>query len=165
MSNFKNRFIIHNVQLKWNNSLRDIILHYVHQVNQRRGFVYYMSRRAVRFIIDIVEEQTKVRDGIESKRLFNTPRPSPAPFIQENTSKFSLEARIESLISDGKGFVDARDPQDFLASRETPEVQKQPEEFAAQDSYHLRLVAPQIQLQSNQECYSRRLGNCERKWS
>src|SRR5205814_7223579 len=56
ISDFNNRFIIHNIHLKWNNSLRNIILRYIHQVSQRRGFVYYMSRRAVKFILDIVEE-------------------------------------------------------------------------------------------------------------
>ena len=147
-SGFKNRFLIHNVQLKWNNSLRDIIMHYVHQVNQRRGFVYYMSRRAVRFIIDIVEEQTKSRDATGPTQSFNDPRPSPAPVDQQNPNNCSLEARIESLMNDGKGSVDANDPQDLMVLRQDPNVQNQAEQFATQDSYHLRLVAPQIQLQS-----------------
>ena len=64
-SDFNNRFIIHNMQLKWNNALRNIILRYSHQVSQRRGFVYYMSRRAVKFIIDIVEEQNKSAQELE----------------------------------------------------------------------------------------------------
>ncbi|KAH8672643.1 mitochondrial protein from FMP27-domain-containing protein, partial [Tricladium varicosporioides] len=37
VSDFNNRFVIHNVQLKWNNLLRNIILRYIHQVSQRRG--------------------------------------------------------------------------------------------------------------------------------
>ena len=60
-NDFNNRFIIHNIHLKWGNSLRNIILRYIHQVSQRRGFVYYMSRRAVKFILDVVEEQNKSR--------------------------------------------------------------------------------------------------------
>lgn len=47
ITDFNNRFIVHDAQVKWTNSLRNIILRYIHQVTQRRGFVYYMSRRAV----------------------------------------------------------------------------------------------------------------------
>ena len=61
-SDFNNRFIVHNAQIKWNNSLRNIILRYIHQNSQRRGFVYYMSRRAVKFILDVIDERRKQED-------------------------------------------------------------------------------------------------------
>ncbi|PHH70120.1 hypothetical protein CDD80_6220 [Ophiocordyceps camponoti-rufipedis] len=56
-SDYENRFVIHNMEFKWNNVLRNIVLRYIHQVSQRRGFVYYLSRPAVKFLLDIVEEQ------------------------------------------------------------------------------------------------------------
>ena len=147
---FKNCFIIHNVQLKWNNALRDTVLHYAHQVNQRRGFVYYMSRRAVKFIIDIVHEQQhtdRTRQGRASRRS----HASLAEGNQGQESRSSLEARINDILSDGKESVDADDPRETHANPSEASTglgQVSSEEFATHDSYHLRLIAPQIQLQS-----------------
>ncbi|KLU89118.1 hypothetical protein MAPG_08094, partial [Magnaporthiopsis poae ATCC 64411] len=75
-SDFKNRFVVHNMQLKWNNLLRNIILRYSHQVSQRRGFVYYLSRPAIKFILDIVEEQNKTKTSRPTNA--STPAPSGA---------------------------------------------------------------------------------------
>ncbi|KAL2864526.1 FMP27 family protein [Aspergillus lucknowensis] len=146
-SDFNNRFMIHSVQLKWNNSLRNIILRYIHQVSQRRGFVYYMSRRAVKFILDIVEEQSK-NQGSYSKLFKDTSRrPSD---VQDNDD--SVNDRIEQLLHDAKRFVSAEE-QDPREQNEPQTVRSDSSdnispEFTAQNSYHLRLIAPQIQLQS-----------------
>lgn len=147
-SDFDNRFIIHNIQLKWNNSLRNIILRYIHQVGQRRGFVYYMSRRAVKFILDIVEEQGKSK----------TKRPSPhaGPHSESEPERdggdeISVEDRIEQLLSDAKRCVNADDGA-VGEEKDSPQLAggsaKIAPEFTPQNSYHLRLIAPQIQLQS-----------------
>ncbi|KAG9241968.1 golgi-body localization protein domain-containing protein [Calycina marina] len=144
VSDFNNRFVIHNMQLKWNNLLRNIILRYIHQVSQRRGFVYYLSRRAVKFILDIVEEQNKAKANARSRSASAGPRkstPSSASPVDDS------DEMIREIIADGKRFVDADDPQ-------APEITKDPaannmsSEFTPQNSYHLRLIAPQIQLQS-----------------
>ena len=155
VSDFNNRFIVHNVQLKWNNSLRNIILRYVHQVSQRRGFVYYMSRRAVKFILDIVEEQNrnKEKDGNTSQQQTPTGHPSPAlsSIFQDDENGIDLETRIKEIINDGKKFVDANDPEppnDSPKHASTSMGYNISEEFTPQNSYHIRLIAPQIQLQS-----------------
>ncbi|KAL2891428.1 UPF0648 protein C3H5.09c [Ceratocystis lukuohia] len=67
-SDYNNRFVIHNLHFKWNNELRNIVLRYFDQVSLRRGLVYYLSRPAVKFILDIVEEQERAK--------FNTPKRS-----------------------------------------------------------------------------------------
>lgn len=149
VSDFNNRFVIHNMQLKWNNMLRNIILRYIHQVSQRRGFVYYLSRRAVKFILDIVEEQNKAKAG------------RPTPNTQTNTSDESnnqddngniqeVEERINELLADGKNFVKADDKVHETAQRVSVDNLDSniAHEFTPQNSYHLRLIAPQIQLQS-----------------
>ncbi|KAK9323136.1 golgi-body localization protein domain-containing protein [Lipomyces orientalis] len=64
-SDFNNRFIFHNVHIKWTNSIRNIFLRYMHQVEQRRGLIYYMSRRAVRFLEDLVKEQQEAKKAAE----------------------------------------------------------------------------------------------------
>ncbi|PMD39173.1 hypothetical protein L207DRAFT_530611 [Hyaloscypha variabilis F] len=157
VSDFNNRFVIHNMQLKWNNMLRNIILRYIHQVSQRRGFVYYLSRRAVKFILDIVEEQNKGKEGKAAKPGTNTQADNSAtasspisPQTDEAASQ-DIEDRIREILADGKNFVNVDDPQ----TQETSERASHEEldaniggDFMAQSSYHLRLIAPQIQLQS-----------------
>ena len=157
VTDFNNRFIVHNVQLKWNNALRNIILRYIHQVSQRRGFVYYMSRRAVKFILDIVEEQNKAHQkGNTASGSDSTPRRSfQGP--DDEDDHLTVQDRIDQIINDGKRFVDADDSS-------SGEEQQRPktsdigedisDEFTAQKSYHVRLIAPQIQLQSEKNSKS-----------
>ncbi|MCJ1291519.1 hypothetical protein MMC34_003064 [Xylographa carneopallida] len=155
ISDFNNRFIVHNVQLKWNNSLRNIILRYVHQVSQRRGFVYYMSRRAVKFILDIVDEQNRNKEKLYQQSQQRTPTNDPSPSMsfkfRDEDSEFDIDDRIEELLNDGKNFVNADDPEppnNSPGHASTSIGHNISEEFTPQNSYHVRLIAPQIQLQS-----------------
>ncbi|KAI5288919.1 hypothetical protein KEM54_004672 [Ascosphaera aggregata] len=152
---FNNRFSIHNVQMKWNNSLRNIILRYMHQVSQRRGFVYYMSRRAVKFILDIVEEQSKTK--IKHAELDDT---SSDADTRDVDSELSVEDRIEQLLGDARRFVEADSEKERQRGRPQPpkrsvsavleeELYDISPDFTAVNSYHLRLITPQIQLQSD----------------
>ena len=143
-NDFNNRFMIHNVQLKWNNSLRNIILRYSHQVSQRRGFVYYMSRRAVKFILDIVEEQNK------NKR--KNPKTSRGQTRSDNDDE-NVEDRIEQLLNDAKRYVNAEESEPTESNNQSPSHSDNSSEniapeFTPQNSYYLRLIAPQIQLLS-----------------
>lgn len=159
-SDFNNRFIIHNVQLKWNNSLRNIILRYVHQVSQRRGFVYYLSRRAVKFILDIVEEQNKSKHKPSDDPPPQALQAESAPKVLTEADKdqdSDVESRIQELLNDAKRFVDADDP---VQAEATPKPntyemdQDVSQSFTPLNSYHVRLVAPQIQLQSEKHSQS-----------
>lgn len=160
ISDFNNRFIIHNIQLKWNNSLRNIILRYVHQVSQRRGFVYYMSRRAVKFILDIVQEQSKSKQksSDDTSSVSTEAGDSPEIVIEtEETEGSSIEQRILELLNDAKKFVHADDPSQAdttekpISSGKDEDISQS---FAPVNSYHVRLVAPQIQLQSEKHSRS-----------
>lgn len=150
MSDFNNRFIAHNPQVKWNNSLRNIILRYVHQVSQRRGFVYYMSRRAVKFILDIVDEQKKTKEK-DVEQLNSATMPSTNPLSPMEDDELDINDRIKQLLDDGKKFVDANDPQTAEAEKPSADnVEKDiGHEFTPQNTYHVRLIAPQVQLQSD----------------
>lgn len=150
LSEFNNRFIVHHAQVKWTNSLRNIILRYIHQVSQRRGFVYYMSRRAVKFILDIVEEQKKSKERSSNTKEEGLTK-SPSLLSSEGDDELSVQERIRQLLEDGNKFVNANDPM-------TPDESKKPSlgdvdhnissKFTPQNTYHFRLIAPQIQLQS-----------------
>ncbi|KAI1410196.1 mitochondrial protein from FMP27-domain-containing protein [Hypoxylon sp. FL1857] len=152
-SDFKNRFVVHNMQLKWNNLLRNIILRYSHQVSQRRGFVYYLSRPAVKFILDIVEEQTRAKQNKSTNAPNNETQRSSAANSSGQTSDTDpdIEYRIKQILRDGRKYVDA----DGYAASEGPTNTNMEDitsgiadDFAPQNSYHVRLIAPQIQLQS-----------------
>lgn len=143
VTDFNNRFIIHNAQLKWNNSLRNIILRYIHEVGQRRGFVYYMSRRAVKFILDIVDEQKKSKQR-------SAETTSASSIHGRDADEMSVEDRVQQLVDDAKKFVKA---EDSSSDEERDEKGDEPGrdisvDYMAQNSYHVRLIAPQIQLQS-----------------
>jgi hypothetical protein len=149
ISDFNNRFIIHNVHLKWSNSLRNIILRYIHQVSQRRGFVYYMSRRAVKFILDVVEEQNKSRGPSTSSA--DDDVATPMPFRDEGNS--SIDETVEQLLQDGRKFVEADDAEQRAGNNTEKAHQSKADEdvaedYVAQNAYLVRFIAPQIQLQS-----------------
>ncbi|KAI0402939.1 mitochondrial protein from FMP27-domain-containing protein [Xylaria palmicola] len=153
-SDFKNRFVVHNMQLKWNNLLRNIILRYSHQVSQRRGFVYYLSRPAVKFILDIVEEQTKAKQNSKTKAPSAAPNPPRAtkPDGQVDETYDDIEYRIKQILKDGRKYVNAdKSGASEAATNANMEdiIGGIAEDFAPQSSFHVRLIAPQIQLQSD----------------
>ena len=171
-SDFTNRFVVHNMKLKWNNMLRNIILRYIHQVSQRRGFVYYLSRPAVKFILDIVEEQVKLKaaaaaspatgdsssiagaSGVSGSA--STPDLGTSNRLERASSK-DIEDRIRKILQDGRKFV-TDDNEGTEGGKKEGTVYCTPmedltggiaTEFTPQNSYHVRLIAPQIQLQSD----------------
>lgn len=151
-SDFNNRFIVHNAQIKWNNSLRNIILRYVHQVSQRRGFVYYMSQRAVKFIMDVIEERRKADNSSTPKRQ-KSQTTQMGPMSPDLDDEQTLQDRIDQLLKDGRDFVSADEP---FAQEENEDSQGGPKDnigsqFVPLSIYHFRLVAPQIQLQSEKD--------------
>lgn len=145
-SEFNNRFVIHNMQLKWNNLLRNIVLRYIHQNGQRRGFVYYLSRRAIKFILDMVDEQNK------TKASQTVPNSSPDTPSNDKPAAQNIEERIRSILGEGRRFSGTSD----FATNDDGSISGTIEdleagiskEFSPQNSYHVRLIAPQIQLQS-----------------
>ncbi|KAK4123562.1 hypothetical protein N657DRAFT_645144 [Parathielavia appendiculata] len=148
-SDFKNRFVVHNMQLKWNNTLRNIILRYIHQVSQRRGFVYYLSRPAVKFILDLVEEQSKSKTGNGGS--VPTPR-APGSNPDSNgtgpDTEKDIEDRIRRILQDSKKFASS-DNADGINPSMADLSSGIADVFTTQNSYHVRLIAPQIQLQSD----------------
>lgn len=153
-SDFNNRFVIHNLQLKWNNLLRNIVLRYFHQSSQRRGFIYYLSRPAVKFILDIVEEQNRAKADKPSKASSTkTPNgrnsPDPSTKVDEDSD---IEERIRKILGEGRKFTSASwgvNGEGVVDGSIEDLTSGIADEFTAQSSYHVRLIAPQIQLQSD----------------
>ncbi|PNY27019.1 Uncharacterized protein TCAP_03051 [Tolypocladium capitatum] len=151
-SDFNNRFVVHNMQLKWNNLLRNIVLRYIHQNSQRRGFIYYLSRPAVKFILDIVEEQNKAKSNKPGKAASNTgTSSSPDLSVQERDSAQDLEDHIKNILGEGCGRTNASFATNGDGTCTAIEDLENgiSKEFSPQRGYHVRLIAPQIQLQSD----------------
>ncbi|KAF1835574.1 hypothetical protein BDW02DRAFT_282370 [Decorospora gaudefroyi] len=164
-NDFNNRFIIHNIHLKWGNSLRNVILRYIHQVSQRRGFVYYMSRRAVKFILDVVEEQNKSRGP-------STSAPNETPMAGDHEAGLNMEETLQQLLQDGTKFVNAWEKDKKSKSGTSPDAgvgaatadsshanatkaeENVADDYVSQNGYLVRLIAPQIQLQSEKDTKS-----------
>ena len=150
-SDFKNRFVVHNMQLKWNNTLRNIILRYIHQVGQRRGFVYYLSRPAVKFILDLVEEQAKSKTAKGGSAA--TPAGAsgtPDTNGSDRHVEKDIEDKIRRILQDGKKFTSSDDADGAGTHPSMADLSSGlADEFTTQNSYHVRLIAPQIQLQSD----------------
>lgn len=148
-SDFKNRFVVHNMQLKWNNTLRNIILRYIHQVGQRRGFVYYLSRPAVKFILDLVDEQTKSKTAKQAAPSATTGSTPDGKGADREIQK-DIEDRIRKILQDGKKFSTGDDGENAGTHPTMADLSSGiADEFTTQNSYHVRLIAPQIQLQSD----------------
>jgi hypothetical protein len=157
-SEFCNRFILHNMQLKWNNVLRNIVLRYIHQNSQRRGFIYYLSRPAIKFILDIVEEQNKAKaaksgagGGRSSMGGNRNQSPGPSVHNTENESPQDFENRIRNILGEGRKFHNASfatDGEGNVQGTIEDLISGISDDFTPQSSYHVRLIAPQIQMQS-----------------
>lgn len=149
---FDNRFIVHNMQAKWSNALRNIIIRYIHQVNQRRGFVYYMSRRATKFILDIVEEQ-----GHEYTETVHSTDSGTQGLSSDASNPQSIESLLQQLLDDPVKLVVANDglpsnSKNFGGENSTARdglANDISDDYLPLNSYHVRLIAPQIQLQSD----------------
>ena len=150
-SDFNNRFIVHNAQIKWNNSLRNIILRYIHQNGQRRGFVYYMSQRAVKFILDVIEERRKTENVATPTRNKSLATEQAIMSPDGLDDEATVQDRIDELLRDGRSFVNADDPGPNN-STSTPTNDGPNDDIAIEytplNTYQFRLIAPQVQLQS-----------------
>jgi hypothetical protein len=154
-SDFNNRFVVHNMQLKWNNLLRNIILRYFHQNSQRRGFIYYLSRPAIKFILDIVEEQSRAKTSRPGKPQ-STPvqdgqSPSRTSTSADKKNAQDIADRIKNILGQGgkyRGSNLSFNEDGSTSGTMEDLVYGISDEFSPQSSYHIRLIAPQIQLQS-----------------
>ncbi|EAZ63310.2 mitochondrial protein, partial [Scheffersomyces stipitis CBS 6054] len=72
VSEFHNRFIVHNLQLKWDNGLRDSFMEYIQRVSDRKSLVYFMSKKAVDLVSSVINEQWDQEDYVDiQETMFN----------------------------------------------------------------------------------------------
>ena len=154
---FKNRFIVHNLQLKWHNDVRNVIFNYIHQISRRRGFIYYMSQRAIKFLSDVVKEQKLQQELSEANA--NVDDEVNGSETATAAALDDVALLIQQLLDDKKEhFVVLDETQARASQADQPGVAKRMasidlsadlgEVYAVKNEYSVQLIAPQIQLQS-----------------
>lgn len=136
-SAFANRFIVHNLQLKWNNDLRNAVSHYLARVGDRRSNSYYITRRAVKYLEDLANNHA---NNARSSDVQEEQGPDIHAILREfNSDSAKEDPHFDGMLDDMNGNLadfDAR-----LAATDGS--------FTADKKYLVRLTSPQIQLVSD----------------
>lgn len=135
-SSFSNRFIVHSVQIKWNNVVRNSLLRYFHRVGERRSIAYFLTQRAVRYLDDLMEKQNKrsVDDDSSSDLLLSHEYLGD---IFQGLKASSSRSNLKNLDNESFSLND-----DLRATEN--------ENFIPEDRYLIKFISPQIQLISDQ---------------
>lgn len=124
-SDFQSRFIFHNLQLRWDNNLRDHFMEYIQKVSDRKSQVYFMSKKAVDLVESVMKEQDLSGE---------VPANEDTNGDDTNFGRKTAEEVID-------GFED-------ILSEMDPKTQE------CEYKYLLKLIHPQIQLISNRDPHS-----------
>ncbi|KAL0080005.1 golgi-body localization protein domain-containing protein [Phycomyces blakesleeanus] len=155
MGYFRQRYIVHNAQILWNNSIRNIIYHLLDVQAHKRALTYYMSARAVKFLRDMNEthrqNQRNEMGGSEEN--------------ESNSGIQMAQELIEKLLADQKNIYAANETEG--TSKDTrrgsgfsetsnknvndPEahINSIPSGYLMKSGYLIDLLNPQISLQSD----------------
>lgn len=159
MGPFKVRYIAHNPQILWNNSVRNILYHGMDLRDQRRALSYYLTSRTVKFLRDLIEaadlhygdfSKPFVLDDNEGGMDSNMAEELIAKLLSEKETSFYAPNETEE-----EGQQDDSDSGDVDMSRSdnvnNPRMQLKtiPKQFVMKSSYLVDLLNPQISLQSD----------------
>ncbi|KAI8378002.1 golgi-body localization protein domain-containing protein [Radiomyces spectabilis] len=160
MGHFKQRYIVHNPQILWNNSVRNIVYQCLDLQARKRALTYYMSTRAMKFLREVTEQSRKQRQWKVDQFSLDD---NDGVFDQHMT-----EDLIEKLLSEQGANLYAPNETEDTSKNDTSSVnfemsnhdnvndadfQKNsiPEGYAMKSSYLVDLLNPQISLQSDCE--------------
>ncbi|CAK7904066.1 protein YPR117W [[Candida] anglica] len=123
---YHNRFIIHNMQLQWNNKIRDLVVAYVQRVSDRKSAVYYLSKQAVELVENLIREE-KLQEERDEQESMND------------------KQSAHSTFSTHQGHTSCRSGEEVISSFEE-EISRVAEDYEAERNYLVKLIHPQIQL-------------------
>ncbi|ANB13200.1 hypothetical protein AWJ20_1482 [Sugiyamaella lignohabitans] len=136
---FSNRFIIHNVLFIWNNANRNAVYRYVHRLEIRRQMSYYVTRRAVKYVEELIESQSDKGD-------FSIRKEDVEKILEEALGGGQNSSEHHhGLDGDSKSSTS----QDRMESF-NEDLHHTAKGLDATDTYLVRLISPQIQLVSEQ---------------
>lgn len=150
-SSYTNRFIVHNLQLKWDNEVRNSVYHYLSRVSERKSNAYYITRRAVKYLEDLVEKHTESLNNIQedsSDGHANSFDSSSHSSFSDNLGSILRELKNNSdLQLDTTNLLDDLDNGHFTAFNAKLVDTEGP--YMPDEKYLIRLTSPQIQLVSD----------------
>ncbi|RCK56227.1 hypothetical protein Cantr_05907 [Candida viswanathii] len=65
---FHNRFIIHNLLLKWDDDISKYFTSYLQRVHDRKNHIYYMTKYAVDLVERVINESEGIDDPVDLKK-------------------------------------------------------------------------------------------------
>lgn len=138
-SPFRNKFIIHNMLLKWNDKNRDVVYKYVYLFEMTSQFSKFMQHKSLGQIEDIIEAQARRAEHSRFSR--------QATHVTQATYESKGLAETETHPYDKS--VNETRASEKLKNFED-ELYEIPIDFSyiTQENYLLKLISPQIQLQS-----------------
>ncbi|KAI9263182.1 golgi-body localization protein domain-containing protein [Phascolomyces articulosus] len=160
MGHFKQRCIVHNPQIIWNNAVRNIAYHFLDVRAHRKALDYYTSMRAVKFLRDLIDESSQKerdswkRDSVvvnDDDDTFDSHMAQELieKLLSEQHTKFvALNETEEDLENNKKIDMDMPD-----GNVNDPEIQRKsiPAGYEMKSNYLIDLLHPQISMQSDRD--------------
>lgn len=159
MGYFKIRYIAHNPQILWNNSLRNILYHALDLRDHRRALSYYMTSRTVKFLRDLIEaSDLSYGDNLKPFVLNDDEGGMDSSMAQDLIAKLLAEQGTKFFApneTEEKTPLGGCDSDQVDMSRSdnvnNPKMQLKtiPNNYVMKSSYLVDLLNPQISLQSD----------------
>lgn len=159
MGYFKVRYIAHNPQILWNNSVRNILYHGLDLKDHRRALSYYMTARTVKFLRDLIEasdlqyshnHKPFVLDDDEGGMDTSMAEELIAKLLSEQDTKFYAPNETEEekpLDGSDSDTVDMSKSDNV--NNPLMQLKTIPNNYVMKSSYLVDLLNPQISLQSD----------------
>ncbi|CAG8479910.1 8654_t:CDS:2 [Paraglomus occultum] len=159
---FSHRFVVHNAQLVWNNSVRNVTYKFWDLIEQYRGITYYMSMRAVKFIRDLQKNQ---KHGTTSPlQMPSTPGCDDSGFDAHQAAQLLKKLVGEeetNFVVPNEQIVERDDPgKDYRRPAQKPD--DIPDGYSLWKNYIIQLINPQINFQSDKDLWASIILSCER---
>ncbi|CAG8485249.1 13696_t:CDS:2 [Funneliformis caledonium] len=151
---FGHRFIIHNAEGLWNNSLRNLMYKFLNLVEQHQGLTYYMSMSAVKFIRDL---QKKIQQQKEKEAYEHSLRKESDSMSSAGLNNYDFDAQmaaemLRKLV--GEQSTSFIVPNEILVEEGTGDQGQSkdlhdeiPEGYSLRNDFIVQFINPQINLQ------------------
>jgi hypothetical protein len=158
---FGHRFVIHNAEALWNNSLRNLMYKFWNLVEQHQGLKYYMSMSAVKFIRDLQKKIQKQKEQEKYEQSLKDDMDSTSFKLDDYDFDTRMAAEMLSKLV-GEQTTSFVVPNEVLAEEATNEEEKSknlhdnnhdniPEGYSLRKDFIVQLINPQINLQCNKD--------------
>jgi hypothetical protein len=159
MGHFKVRYIAHNPQILWNNSVRNILYHAMDLRDHRRALSYYMTSRTIKFLRDLIDasglqyglnHKQFVLDDDEGGMDTSMAEDLIAILLSEQDTKFYAPNETEEEKTQGENDLDEVDmSRSENVNNPVMQLKTVPNNYLMKSSYLVDLLNPQISLQSD----------------